>query len=242
MGFTRNLAIFAQVGYATFRVSAPTIVEGRVGRLKRDVCSRRLDWWSRSIVEMAGISLSVHGQENLPPGDEPFVVMSNHQSHYDIVCLFQALDRPVRMVAKTELYRIPFMGKAMRAAEFIELDRKNRERAIASLSVATQKIKSGISVWIAPEGTRSETGRVGAFKKGGFHLALETGVRILPVTIEGTRFVLPARSLSLSPDKPVSVTFSAPIDPADYGPARRDELMDAVRDAIVSKLPEELRA
>lgn len=238
---SRHLAVFAHAAYATFRVSAPTIVEGRVGRLDREVCTGRLDWWSRSIVERAGIRLAIHGRENLPPRDEPLVVMSNHQSHYDIVCLFQAIDRPLRMVAKTELYRIPFMGKAMRAAEFVEIDRRHRERAIQSLSAATQKIKSGISVWIAPEGTRSETGRIAPFKKGGFHLALDTGVRILPVTVEGTRFVLPARSLQLTTNLPVSVNIGAPIDPAVYGEARREDLMRDVRAAIESMLPEELR-
>ncbi len=237
----RELAILAHAAYATFRLSAVTAIDAGLGRLERRVTTERLDRWSRLIVERAGIRFAVHGRENLPPGDEPFVVMSNHQSHYDVACLFQAIDRPMRMVGKTELFQIPVMGAALRAGEFVEVDRKNHQRAVASLGAAKRTIQSGISVWIAPEGTRSPTGKVAPFKKGGFHLALDTGVRILPVAVEGTRFVLPARSLELSLRRPVSVTIGAPIDAAAYGEARREELMRDVRAVILSMLPPELR-
>lgn len=238
---SREVVILARAVYATFRLAAVTVIDDRVGRLDREVTTQRLFRWSRSLIDAARIDLSVYGRENLPPGDESFVVMSNHQSHYDVACLFQAIDRPLRMVGKRELFRIPVMGAAMRATEFVEVDRQNHARAVASLAQARKTIKSGISVWIAPEGTRSDTGRVAPFKKGGFYLALETGARILPVTVEGTRFVLPARSLELTMGLPVSVTIGAPIDSRAYGEGRRAELIEAVRASIVSQLPAELR-
>ncbi|MEB2310609.1 MAG: lysophospholipid acyltransferase family protein [Sorangiineae bacterium] len=241
MGLPSNPIPVSRVILRTLGGSAAVLAAAATGRLDRAAATRHIDDWSRALVELAELELVVRGREHLPPASEPLVVMSNHQSHFDIVCLFQALERPLRMIAKSELFRLPVFGRALRAAEFVELDRGNHARALASLQAATQKLRSGLSVWIAPEGTRSETGRVGAFKKGGFHLALETGVRILPVAIEGTRRVLPARSFSLTRGLPVEIGFAPPVDPAEFGAARRDELIYAVRSAIVARLPEELR-
>src|SRR5688572_7441235 len=149
---------------------------------------RRLEEWARRLVKAARIDLVVEGREHLAT-DEAFVMMSNHQSHFDIVVLFHVLKRRVRMVAKKELYRVPIFAGAMRVAGFIEIDRSDRHQAVAALSGAKDAIAAGTSIWIAPEGTRSETGRLGPFKKGGFHLALTAEARILPITIDGTRKV-----------------------------------------------------
>ncbi|MCA9598769.1 MAG: 1-acyl-sn-glycerol-3-phosphate acyltransferase [Myxococcales bacterium] len=225
----------------TATISLPTALEGAINRPRpTEVYDARLDWWSRKLLEAADISLSVSGRENLL-ANEAFVVMSNHQSHYDIPVLFQALGRRIRMVAKTELFKIPVFASAMRAAGFVEVDRKNRDRAVAALKGAKGAIDAGTDIWIAPEGTRSETGRVGPFKKGGFHMAEDAEARILPVTIEGTRRVLQAHDWRVKKSHHVSVVIGKPIDAPAYGPERRAELMDAVRAAIVAPLPEALR-
>jgi 1-acyl-sn-glycerol-3-phosphate acyltransferase len=168
--------------------------------------------------------------------------MSNHQSLFDIPMLFQAL-RPMtlRMVAKTELYKIPVFGRTLTIAEFVELDRGDKGRARESLALAQRRLKSGINVWIAPEGTRSPTGRLAPFKGGGFKLALDTGARILPVTIEGTRHVMAAKARKVRRGERVDVTVHAPIDPQPFGRERRAELVALVRAAITSALPEDLR-
>jgi 1-acyl-sn-glycerol-3-phosphate acyltransferase len=235
-----SLDVLAQVAVETLRISLPTIVEAARGTLTSEVCDERLDSWSRNLVRQAGISIETTGRENLVPG-EAFVVMSNHQSHYDIPTLFQALRIPLRMVAKKEIFRIPFMAGAMRAAGFVEVDRNNRRSAMENLSTARTRLKDAVSIWIAPEGTRSKTGQLGPFKKGGFHLALRGGMRILPVSIEGTRFVLPAGGLTVVRGATASVTIGKPIDPADYGKERIGELIAAVRDAILRPLPEGAR-
>jgi 1-acyl-sn-glycerol-3-phosphate acyltransferase len=162
--------------------------------------------------------------------------MSNHQSLYDIPVLFQALKRRVRMVAKSELFRVPIWAGAMRNAGFVELDRKNRVAAMRSLERAKAAIEAGTSIWIAPEGTRSPTGALGDFKKGGFHLASATGARILPVTIDGTRNILTAKGNVVHNDQHVTVTIHAPIATADYGRKQREALVSAVRQAIDSSL------
>jgi 1-acyl-sn-glycerol-3-phosphate acyltransferase len=219
----------------TARISAPTVLESALGRLSPDNVDRRLDVWSRRIVERARIELTTVGDDQFAAGGA-MVVMSNHQSLYDIPVLYRAFRRPLRMVAKGELFRVPLWGTAMRRAGFVELDRGDRTRAIESLSRATSVLSRGMSIWIAPEGTRSVDGTLGEFKRGGFHLAEDAGVRILPVTIVGTKLVLPARGRSVTEGVAVTVTLHPPIDPGDYGSERRAELIAAVRQRIESAL------
>lgn len=235
-----SLDVLTRVAVETLRISLPTIAEAAVGKVSSDVCDDRLDSWSRALLAQVDIRLEVEGRDRMEPG-EGYVVMSNHQSHYDIPVLFQALRVPMRMVAKKEIFRIPFMAGAMRAAGFVEIDRQNRSSAIQTLSAARERHHQSMSIWIAPEGTRSKTGRLGPFKKGGFHLALRSGMRILPVTIEGTRRTLPAGGMTVHKGSLVKVVVGSPIDAAAYGAERIGELVDAVRAAIEGPLPPELR-
>jgi 1-acyl-sn-glycerol-3-phosphate acyltransferase len=231
--------VLGLVALETLRVSVPTIVEAPLGRLRVETCNERLQQWSRNIVAHARIDITVEGEGNLDRG-ESRLVMSNHQSHFDIPVLFQALRVPLRMVAKKELYRIPLMGQAMRAAGFVEIDRSNRDAAIHQLREAGTRLHESISLWIAPEGTRSQTGRLGSFKKGGFYLAQDLGLRIQPVAINGTRDVLPAHGLTVTRGRSVRVRILPPIDPAEYA-GRRDDLVLAVREAIHAGLDPEYR-
>ena len=219
----------------TLRISVPTIIEGLRGTLEPEVCDARLAWWSKQLVERAGISLQVNGAERVRAG-AAFVVMSNHQSHYDIPVLYQSLPLRLRMVAKSELFRIPIWAQAMRAAGFVELDRSARERAIHSLERAKVALGQGTSIWIAPEGTRSRDGALGPFKLGGFHLAAGSGARILPVTISGTRQTLPAKGAHVTTGARVRVTVHDVIDPEEFGGEVAEPLVQAVRRAIESGL------
>lgn len=219
----------------TARISGPTILDGLSGKLTPELVDARLDEWSGRLLTQAGLELDVSGLEHAPAG-EAFVIMSNHQSVYDIPVMFQALRRRVRMVAKKELFKIPGWAQAMRMAGFVELDRSDREQAIASLAHAEAALRQGTNIWIAPEGTRSRDGALLPFKKGGFRIALSTGARILPVTIDGTRRVLSARGFSVRPGTRVRVTVSAPVDPRSYGNEQRDRLIQDVRAAIAAPL------
>lgn len=230
---------FAHAVVETLRISAPTVLEAVLGRgAAHEVYDERLRSWSKRIVDHACAHLSVEGLEHLGDGREVFVVMSNHQSVYDIPVLFQALPMQLRMVAKQELFRIPIWGRAMRYSGFVAIDRSNRDRAIASLSLAKKKMQDeGVSIWIAPEGTRSPTGKMGDFKSGGFHLALDTGLRILPVSLIGTFEILRTGTAEVNEGAEVRVVVHPPIDPVAYGPARRAELTVDVRAVIASALP-----
>jgi len=231
-----SLGILALAAVETLRISLPTIVDAARGTVSVDVCSERLDCWSRRLLNEAGIHLDVKGHEHVTDS-KGYIVMSNHQSSYDIPVLFQALRIPFRMVAKKELFRIPFMGSAMRAAGFIELDRHNGRSAMKTLVTLPERLHESMSIWIAPEGTRSKTGHLGPFKTGGFRMAILSGMQILPVTIDGTRQTLPAGGLTVYRGNTARVTISAPIDPASYGLERINHLIADVRDAIELHLP-----
>ncbi|HEU4408262.1 MAG TPA: lysophospholipid acyltransferase family protein [Polyangiaceae bacterium] len=222
----------------TLRISVPTVAEAVLGRSQpASVYDARLRSWSRELLEHARARVRAEGLEKIGDGREVFVVMSNHQSVYDIPVLFQALPMSLRMVAKQELFRVPVWGRAMRYSGFVAIDRSDRRRAIESLAVAKQKMQDeGVSIWIAPEGTRSRTGELGPFKSGGFHLALDAGLRILPVSIAGTFELLQADTANIKKGGDVRVAVHEPVDPRAYGPGRRAELMADVRAAIASEL------
>jgi 1-acyl-sn-glycerol-3-phosphate acyltransferase len=185
--------------------------------------------------------ITVSGREHMAPG-QTYVIMSNHQSLYDVPVLFYALGSNLRMVAKAELLRLPVFGPALREAGFIMIDRKDRAQAVTSLQGATTQLAQGTHVWISPEGTRSDTGALAPFKKGGFMLAMDAGLPILPVTLHGTRDALLSHSLLTRHDAAIRVTIHPAVacPPAAKAPAEqrasRDALMATVRGAIAQGL------
>ncbi len=231
MGFGVTLLSIARTG----AISLPTVADALVGRVSADRSDARLAWWSRKLLEDAKVDLEVIGRENVPD-DEALVLMSNHRSYYDIPSVFSAVPGRIRMVAKKELFYVPVFGSAMLAAGFIRIDRDKRASAMDSLKESGALLRQGTRVWIAPEGTRSTNGELGPFKSGGFHLALDAGVRILPIALEGTEKVLPADSLRVRRGQRVKVTILPPVDAPAYGQARRKELTAEVRARISAAL------
>ncbi len=152
--------------YETVLISIPTALEGMVGRTDKRIFDDRLDRWCKRVLARADMDVQVVGRENVRTG-QTYLVMSNHQSLYDIPVMFYVLGGNLRMVAKAELFRVPIWGRAMREAGFIAIDRSNRERAKESLESAKKSLAAGVHIWIAPEGTRSRTGELLPFKKGG---------------------------------------------------------------------------
>ncbi len=196
---------------AMARITAPSLVEVARGHLDRGTIDERARWFGRRVVEVLDIDLVAHGAERVPP-DRAYVYMSNHQSHLDIPVLYATLPSPtIRMLAKKELFQIPLWGRGLRAAEFVEVDRANHARAVQSIEQAARLIRDGVSIYLAPEGTRSRDGRIGKLKKGGFHLAKETQTPIVPVAIQGTIDILPRGTKVMHSGKRVTVTIGAPI-------------------------------
>lgn len=187
-------------------------------------------WWSQSILALGGVRIRLQSRATLDL-TAPHVFMANHVSTLDIWALLVALPIPVRMIAKKQLAAIPLFGWAMWAGRFIFIDRQNPAKARRSMERAKERIRSGASVLLFPEGTRSRDGKLGPFKKGGFHLAMDAGVPIVPVALRGTRVLMPRGSWRLWPGE-ITVVVGAPIPTAGLPPGNRDALLERVRSVI----------
>jgi len=217
---------------AMARVTAPTLVEMVRGNVARASIDERARWFGQRVVELLDVELVASGAEHVP--DRAVIYMSNHQSHVDIPMLYATLPSPtIRMLAKAELFRIPLWGRGLRAAEFVEVDRANHGRAVASIEHAARLVRDGVSIYLAPEGTRSRDGRIGKLKKGGFHLALATGAPIIPVAIRGTIDILPRGTRSMRLGQRVSVQIGRPIEVAGCD---MDNLITQVTEFLVKNV------
>ncbi len=181
-------------------------------------------------MKIVGIKLHVSGAENVPK-DEPVIFIANHCSHLDIAVLCRSLPVNLHFIGKKELVWMPVVGWYMFIAGHIFIDRSNKRKAVASLKKAAQKIKNGKSVVMYPEGTRSKTGQLGPFKKGAFHLALDAGVPVVPIYIDGTYSVWPTKSNTITPGD-VVVRIGAPIASSNYTKKTVKEFMADARSAI----------
>jgi 1-acyl-sn-glycerol-3-phosphate acyltransferase len=194
--------------------------------------------WSKVVLAFAGVKVEIQGAAKLSR-NQTYVFMANHLSTVDIWALYVALPVRVRMIAKKQLSRIPLFGWGMAAGRFIFVDRANAIAARRSIDEAKRRIRGGHSVLIFPEGTRSRDGRLAAFKKGGFHLAIDAGVPVVPVALVGTRECMPRSSLLLRPGV-VRVTFADPIPTSGLTESDRHGLLERVRSTIGGMLTPEM--
>jgi 1-acyl-sn-glycerol-3-phosphate acyltransferase len=190
--------------------------------------------WARQVLWIGGIRVNIRGLENITPG-RSYIYMANHQSNYDIPVLLGRLPVQFRWLAKAELFKIPIFGYSMRGCGYISIDRSNRKRAFASLAEAAETIRTGTSVMIFPEGTRSEDGKIKSFKKGGFVLSVDAGVPIVPILLMGTHEIMPKGSM-LVRRRPVTMTVCPPIETADYTRKTKDQLIEKVRETMITTL------
>ncbi|MGB0888250.1 MAG: lysophospholipid acyltransferase family protein [Vicingaceae bacterium] len=170
--------------------------------------------FSSVLMKIVGINLTTVGTENVPK-DRPVIFVANHCSHLDIACLCRSVPVNLHFIGKKELVWMPVVGWYMFIAGHIFIDRSNRKKAVLSLRKAAEKIKNGKCVVMYPEGTRTSTGKIGEFKKGAFHLALDAGVDIVPVHIKGTFSVWPKNTSKITPGK-VVVRIGKPIQTIKY--------------------------
>jgi 1-acyl-sn-glycerol-3-phosphate acyltransferase len=188
--------------------------------------------WSPVLLWAGGAKLEVQGLERLDPR-QSYVFVANHQSTIDIPALFKALPWNTRFVAKQALKYVPFLGWYMWLSRFVFVDRGNRRTAIASLDKAGAQIRSGISIIVFAEGTRSPDQTVKPFKKGPFALAMKAGVPLVPVAIEGSGALMPKNRWVITPG-PIKVLVGPPIDPRPFGDDR-EGLMARVRSAVIDQ-------
>jgi 1-acyl-sn-glycerol-3-phosphate acyltransferase len=194
-------------------------------------------WVVGMVLRLSGVRLEIHGLARIPSGCAA-VFMPNHQSNCDPAAVFVILP-PLLVLAKKEFFRIPVLGRAMRLRGFIPVDRRNRERAIEAVEEATKSLKAGHNFLVFPEGTRSRDGRLQAFKKGVFVMAIKAQAPVVPISISGSRKIMPKGKFAISPGL-VRITIHDPIPTEGCTLDDRGRIMERVRQAILSGLaPEE---
>lgn len=225
----------------TAKISLPTVIDSYRRALRQEDCDTRLRRWAARVLGHVGAKVSVDGLEHVSDVAGPFVVVSNHQSYYDIPVMYSALPLPLRMAAKAELFNIPLWGQALSASGFVLIDRKNPERAHQALREAGERMrKSGMSLYVAPEGTRTSDGSLGRFKAGAFRMAQVMNLPILPVAISGTYLIHKKGEKSVSRGCQVQVRVLAPLAPDEsQAPEKRAELARARIAAALADLARE---
>jgi 1-acyl-sn-glycerol-3-phosphate acyltransferase len=188
--------------------------------------------WSTGLFTACGVRVQVEGLEQID-FTKPHVFVVNHQSMIDIPAMFVALPVNLHFVAKKELLSVPFLGWYMRAAGMIPVDRANGPAAVETLRRSAARVAGGESVLAFAEGTRSRTGVITPFKKGAFMLALQAGVPVVPVAIEGARKALPPDGFAVRPEL-IRVRVGAPMPTAGLGADARDALMEEAHRRVVS--------
>ncbi|WML47790.1 lysophospholipid acyltransferase family protein [Neobacillus sp. PS3-34] len=164
--------------------------------------------WSKTMMNLTGSTVKVEGEELIPEG--PVVLICNHEGDFDIPVLLSSIKKPFGFVSKIEVKKVPILSSWMEVMNCVFIDRNNRPQAIASLRKGAELLKKGHSIVIFPEGTRSKGGPIGTFKVGGFRLAKDANVPIVPISIEGTSDVFEKNGWKVKPAY-IKVNISHPI-------------------------------
>lgn len=191
-------------------------------------------YYCRIMIWLSFTRVKIEGQENILP-NQSYVFAANHSSVFDIVVLLAYLPIQFRWLAKESLFKMPVWGWCMTWAGYIPLNRTNAREGLKSLNQAAEQIRNGKSVIVFPEGTRSDDGKIGEFKRGVFTLAAKAGQPIIPVAISGANRVMPARSLSLHPGKKIKVILCPAIPVKGKDRKEQVRLMAEVKKALVEK-------
>jgi len=229
-GSVFRLAAGVMVTIVMAFVAIVVVVFDRSGRMYHRTC--RL--WSRIALRVCAVRVTTRGTELLEP-DRSYIYVSNHASMFDIPVVSAGVPDDLRIVYKRELERIPVFGWGLRLSNYIAVDRGRSPEARRSLEEAIEKIRNGASVLMFAEGTRTADGKLQPFKRGAFHLAVRSGVPVVPLTINGSFGIVPKHSLRIQSGT-VELVFSTPIaTKALEGKDAELELMEKVRAAIVAE-------
>jgi len=189
--------------------------------------------WANGLLAASGVRVIRRFDVPLDPRGH-YIYLANHQSLFDIPVLLASSPGQLRMMAKRTLFQVPFFGWSLKAGGFIAIDRADKSSARESFGAAVDQLRSGTSVLLFPEGTRSTTDSLLPFQRGGFLLALRSGLPIVPVGVRGSRAVQRRGSFKIHPGT-ITVSYGVPIDTAEYGLKRKRELTALVRREVAER-------
>ncbi|MFC1575730.1 lysophospholipid acyltransferase family protein [Gemmatimonadota bacterium] len=240
----RTLWVYLVGGLATFYQAGMMVLRSYLWRRNmQPACDKAARNWARTILRAAGVRVTMEGLENLRT-DGPQIVVGNHQSWFDVFTLAAHLPLRYRFVAKKELGTIPVFGRAWKSCGHVSVDRGNREAAIQSLGQAWREIhEDKLTMVLFPEGTRSPDGRLKAFKKGAFVLAVQGQVPLVPAAILGSRAIMRKGDKRIRSGE-IRVRFGSPIPTEGTTIRDRNRLLKECWDAVFALkgegvLPEE---
>ena len=190
-------------------------------------------FWSRSVLWLLLVPIKVSGRENVDP-KQSYVFVANHQSFLDVFAVYGWLPNNFKWLMKKELRKIPFVGTACAVAGHIFVDRSNPRAAIESLTYIKAQLHDGISTVIFPEGTRTKTGEMGRFKAGAFKIAMDMGLPVVPITLNGFYQSMPPGQFFANLHSRVSLHIGKPIDISQFTDI--NEAMAAVREKVAEGL------
>jgi len=219
------------IGLATLMVFVPVVITARLDPSQKTTQFFVRIWYGIILTTTRVKTRSV-GLEKIRPGCS-YSIISNHQSHFDILALVAELPMIVRFIAKKELRRIPLFGYAVSLTHCIFVDRSDSAKAVKTLQDGIRTLPSGISMLFFAEGTRSADGKIGPFKKGGFRTAQISGWPILPVVVRGSRKILPKGELVVTPGT-IEVEVLDPVPKEEVQERPWEEVMEDVRQRIVT--------
>lgn len=241
MSIFRTIALFVYLfGYMIVHYSVLCKAERALAagdtETVRQLVKKHIPHWSKGILNVTGVRLSVEGLDNIPK-DGPCVFVANHRSYYDIPLLLASLDEPYGILAKEELGKIPLLNRWMKLLGCVFVQRDDVRASVRALNDATAIVESGRRFIIFPEGTRykGEEGGAGEFKAGAFRIAVKTGAPVVPVAISGARGLFEAHGNRATPGT-VYVRVLPPIQTAGMSRAEQKQLPDAVRQTILAEL------
>ena len=226
LGPIRTLVVKGAVGLVTAALGSAAVIAGLVSQR---AAARVSHLWGTVCLRLVGVPVVLEGIGHVAEGQR-YVIMANHESSLDILVLLAALPQSVelRFRAKKSLFRSPFLGWAMTSAGVIPVDREDRSTAAATLRRTLDEARRGGSPLVFPEETWTADGRLLPFARGGFLVALKSGLPILPVGLEGPRVVLPPNGGVIRP-RPVTVRIGAPIVTSGFAVSRLRELIQSTR-------------
>jgi 1-acyl-sn-glycerol-3-phosphate acyltransferase len=198
-------------------------------------CSQILIWAGKQFLRIApkilGVHIEITGTDKIEK-HRSYIFMSNHLSFLDGPLLFMTIPQPIRVILKKEVFKIPVIGLGMRQVDFVPVDRKGIKGGKKSIDRAAQLIKEkGYSFLIFPEGTRSLDGQLQTFRRGGFFLALNSGVPIVPISIQGTYELMPKESFFVKKGS-IRLIFHPAVPVEEYTPKNLPELINKVQNII----------
>ena len=191
-------------------------------------------WWANFVLKLSGCKVHVEGLENIPK-DRAALFVANHQSNFDIPLLMSVIDTPKGFIAKKELENIPLLSKWMKYIQCVFMDRNNLRQSAESIVKGINILKSGYSMVIFPEGTRSKGGQHSDFKAGSFKLATKSKSLIVPVTIDGTYKVLEESNNKIKASN-LKVIIHKPIDPTTLSKDQLSNLHEDVQNIVFNSL------